>query len=70
LTLFTSPDGVHRWVWCAYGEEGLWALCVETDGWFCTAVDDAPSRNEVAGMLTALSPEDRVALLAEFAKNK
>jgi len=61
----TDPAGEHRWTWSAYMDRALWNVC-EEDGWVVMGVEDLPSTNEVAAMLTAMSPADRAALLAKF----
>jgi len=70
LWQFTSPDGKVRWIWGPYGQKCLWWLAVEHDQWSAIAVDDLPSKTEVAGMLQALSPADRAELLKQFAGKK
>jgi hypothetical protein len=68
LWQITSPDGVHRWIWCGWGSEGLWELCVQ-DGWSMISMEDVPSKVEVSAMLTALSSADREELLKQFAES-
>jgi hypothetical protein len=55
-----------RWTWAPYWERALWQVAVEQDGWSVLDVADLPTQSEVAGMLAALSPEDRAVLIAEF----
>jgi len=65
LRQFTSPDSISRWTWAPYGERGLWQVC-EADGWSMINLGDLPAVSDGAGMLAALSPEDRAALLEKY----
>jgi hypothetical protein len=63
----TDPTGRHRWTWANYYSSALWQVAVDEDHYSIISMDELPTQSEVAGMLAALSPEDRAILVAQYA---
>jgi hypothetical protein len=65
----TDPDGTIRFTWA----DGGWGAVVNVTrglGFKASRMDRIPNKNEVAGMVAQLSPEDRAALLAQLSGKK
>jgi hypothetical protein len=65
-----DPAGRLRWTWAPYYERALWQVAVEQDHYSIISMEEVPTKEEVSGMLAALPPEDRAALLAQYGGKK
>jgi hypothetical protein len=71
-TLFqvSTKDGKMRWLWAPYYERALWWIDDVERYYSITAMEDLPSKADVASYLAALPEKDRAELLAQYGKKK
>jgi hypothetical protein len=65
LFTVTDPTGATRYTWCPYKELAVFRVAL-SDGYRVADPGRAPSKDKVAELLAAMSPEDRAALLAQY----
>ncbi|HEV3255734.1 MAG TPA: hypothetical protein VG013_02520 [Gemmataceae bacterium] len=61
-----TPTGATVWTW-AGGAETAIVHVAKAHGYAACAADSVPNKEKVAGLLAQLAPEDRAALLGQFA---